>query len=79
MEIAATIIAMGHILGFKVLAEGVETAKQLAFLREKGCDMYQGYIKSRPIPAQEFAELLRDQQQWVHAHTQAPTLLGKDV
>jgi len=35
MEIAATIIAMGHILGFKVLAEGVETPEQLAFLREK--------------------------------------------
>ncbi len=63
MEIAATIIAMGHILGFKVLAEGVETAEQLAFLQEKGCDMYQGYIKSRPIPAKEFTELLRDQQQ----------------
>ncbi len=63
MEIAATIIAMGHILGFKVLAEGVETQEQLAFLQEKGCDMYQGYIKSRPLPAQEFAELLRAQQQ----------------
>jgi len=63
MEIAATIVAMGHILGFKVLAEGVETPEQLAFLQEKGCDMYQGHIKSRPIPAEEFAELLRDQQQ----------------
>ncbi len=62
MEIASTIIAMGHILGFKVLAEGVETPEQLAFLQEKGCDMYQGYIKSRPIPAEEFAELLRNQQ-----------------
>jgi len=62
MEIAATIIAMGHILGFKVLAEGVETMAQLAFLQEKGCDMYQGYIKSRPIPAEEFAGLLREQQ-----------------
>ena len=62
MEIAATIIAMGHILGFKVLAEGVETSEQLMFLQEKGCDMYQGYIKSRPIPAEEFAELLRNQQ-----------------
>jgi diguanylate cyclase (GGDEF)-like protein/PAS domain S-box-containing protein len=62
MEIAATIIAMGHILGFKVLAEGVETLEQLAFLQEKGCDMYQGYIKSRPIPAEEFAGLLREQQ-----------------
>ncbi|MFZ2405259.1 MAG: EAL domain-containing protein, partial [Methylobacter sp.] len=61
MEIAATIIAMGHILGFKVLAEGVETPEQLTFLQEKGCDMYQGYIKSRPIPAEEFAGLLREQ------------------
>ncbi|MEE7627063.1 EAL domain-containing protein [Methylobacter sp. Wu8] len=62
MEIAATIVAMGHILGFKVLAEGVETAAQLAFLQEKGCDMYQGYIKSKPLVASEFAELLRHQQ-----------------
>ncbi|HEY8095352.1 MAG TPA: PAS domain S-box protein [Methylobacter sp.] len=62
MEIAATIIAMGHILGFKVLAEGVETPEQLAFLQEIGCDMYQGYIKSKPVPAPEFVELLRDQQ-----------------
>ncbi len=61
MEITATIIAMGHILGFKVLAEGVETLEQLAFLREKGCDAYQGFIKSKPLPAEEFAQLLRDQ------------------
>ncbi|MGZ4998278.1 MAG: putative bifunctional diguanylate cyclase/phosphodiesterase, partial [Methylobacter sp.] len=58
MEIASSIIAMGHILGFKVLAEGVETPEQLAFLQEKGCDMYQGYIKSHPLPAEEFAGLL---------------------
>jgi len=61
MEITATIVAMGHILGFKVLAEGVETLEQLAFLREKGCDTYQGYIKSKPLPAEDFARLLRDQ------------------
>jgi diguanylate cyclase (GGDEF)-like protein/PAS domain S-box-containing protein len=61
MEITATIVAMGHILGFKVLAEGVETLEQLAFLREKGCDTYQGYIKSKPLPAEEFVQLLRDQ------------------
>jgi diguanylate cyclase (GGDEF)-like protein len=58
MEIAATIIAMGHTLGFKVLAEGVETAEQLAFLEAKGCDMYQGYLTSPPVPAEEFAALL---------------------
>ena len=62
MEIAATIIAMGHILGFKVLAEGVETAKQLAFLQEKGCNSYQGFINSQPIPVAEFDQLLRRQQ-----------------
>ncbi|MCK9394387.1 MAG: PAS domain S-box protein [Methylobacter sp.] len=62
MEIAATIVAMGHILGFKVLAEGVETIAQLAFLQEKGCDMYQGYIKSKAVPAHEFAGLLHKQQ-----------------
>ncbi|WP_333876193.1 sensor domain-containing protein [Methylobacter sp.] len=61
MEIAATIVAMGHILGFKVLAEGVETTEQLDFLRKAGCDAYQGFIKSRPLPALKFAELLSDQ------------------
>lgn len=61
MEIAATIIAMGHILGFKVLAEGVETIEQLAFLQEKGCDMYQGYLRSTPVPADQFVDLLRQQ------------------
>ncbi len=61
MEIAATIIAMGHILGFKVLAEGVETAEQLAFLQDKGCDSYQGYYKSHPLPADEFAAFLKKQ------------------
>lgn len=61
MEIAATIIAMGHTLGLKVLAEGVETPEQLAFLRERHCDTYQGYIKSRPLPAKEFANLMHSQ------------------
>ncbi len=58
MEITATIIAMGKILGFKVLAEGVETPEQLDFLRKKGCDIYQGYIKSKPLPADDFLKLL---------------------
>ncbi|MEQ1620045.1 MAG: EAL domain-containing protein [Methylococcales bacterium] len=61
MEIAATIIAMGHTLGFKVLAEGVETVEQLDFLTTQGCDLYQGYLKSKPLTANDFAELLRNQ------------------
>ncbi|MGZ5011598.1 MAG: EAL domain-containing protein, partial [Methylobacter sp.] len=59
MEIAATIVAMGHILGFKVLAEGVETLEQLAFLQTQNCDLYQGYLKSQPLPADEFVALLQ--------------------
>jgi diguanylate cyclase (GGDEF)-like protein/PAS domain S-box-containing protein len=58
MEIANTVIAIGHTLGFKVLAEGVESEEQLAFLRAQGCDMYQGFLKSQPIPAAEFEKLL---------------------
>ena len=59
MEIASAIIAIGHTLGFKVLAEGVETTEQLFFLQEKGCDMYQGYITSPPVPAEDFERLVR--------------------
>ncbi len=59
MEIAATIIAMAHTLRLHVLAEGVETADQLVFLKARGCDFYQGYFKSRPLPVEEFEALLR--------------------
>jgi diguanylate cyclase (GGDEF)-like protein len=62
MAITATIIAMAHHLGFKVLAEGVETPDQLEFLREHGCDSYQGYLYSRAIPADAFAKMLADTQ-----------------
>ncbi len=58
MEITTAIIAMGHNLGFKVLAEGVETLEQLKFLQKHGCDLYQGYLRSPPIPAEEFITLL---------------------
>ncbi len=61
MEITATIVAMGHILGFKVLAEGVETQEQLDFLRLKGCDAYQGYLTSKPVPSEDFVKLLKAQ------------------
>ena len=60
--ISEAIIAMGRSLGLKVLAEGVEEEGQLAFLRERGCDAYQGYLCSRPVPAGQFAALVRSQQ-----------------
>jgi EAL domain-containing protein (putative c-di-GMP-specific phosphodiesterase class I) len=53
---------MAHSLGIKVIAEGVETAEQLAFLRQHRCDGMQGYYFSRPLPPQQFAELLRRKQ-----------------
>ena len=59
MAISNAIIAMGHSMGLRVLAEGVETAAQLEFLRAHGCDSYQGYLRSRPVPAAEFEALLR--------------------
>ena len=59
MAISAAIVAMGHSMGLRVLAEGVETVEQLEFLRAQGCDRYQGYLRSRPVPAAEFEALLR--------------------
>jgi len=56
-EIVTAIIQMGHTLGFRVVAEGVETVEQLAYLKEKGCDIYQGYLASRPLPVSEFEAL----------------------
>jgi diguanylate cyclase (GGDEF)-like protein/PAS domain S-box-containing protein len=57
--IAPAIIAMAHTLKMNTVAEGVETEAQLAFLRAHGCDAIQGYLFSRPLPAEEFTELLR--------------------
>jgi diguanylate cyclase (GGDEF)-like protein len=58
MEIAATIVAMGHTLGLMVVAEGVETEEQLAFLRTCRCDHYQGFLLSEPIPADAMSAVL---------------------
>jgi diguanylate cyclase (GGDEF)-like protein len=58
--IVEAIIALGRALSLEVVAEGVETAEQLAFLREHRCDEMQGYYFSRPVPAAEMARLLQD-------------------
>jgi EAL domain-containing protein (putative c-di-GMP-specific phosphodiesterase class I) len=57
--IAIAIINMAHALRLKVIAEGVETQEQLDFLRVYGCDEIQGYFLSRPVPAAELSEKLR--------------------
>jgi diguanylate cyclase (GGDEF)-like protein/PAS domain S-box-containing protein len=58
--IAKAIIAMAHSLKLAVVAEGVETAEQLAFLQEHGCDVVQGFLFSRPVSAQDFGALLAE-------------------
>ncbi len=61
MIIAKTIISMGHSLGLKIVAEGVETEIQRDFLTAEGCDFLQGYLLSRPLPAEQFERLLSNQ------------------
>jgi len=52
--IVNAVIALAHNLGFRVIAEGVEELDQLEYLRKHGCDVVQGYIYTRPLPANEF-------------------------
>jgi len=61
--ITDAVIRLGHSLGLTIVAEGVETMEQAQILRQKGCDVLQGYYFSKPIPAAEF-EL------WVTAHNE---------
>jgi diguanylate cyclase (GGDEF)-like protein/PAS domain S-box-containing protein len=58
--IASTIIGMGRKLGHRVIAEGVETLDQLAFLRDAGCDEVQGYLYGKPLPSEDFERCLRE-------------------
>jgi EAL domain-containing protein (putative c-di-GMP-specific phosphodiesterase class I) len=57
--IVHSVIALAHSMKLKVVAEGVEDARQLQFLREHGCDQMQGYYVSRPVPAAGIEALLR--------------------
>ncbi|MET3133075.1 diguanylate cyclase (GGDEF)-like protein/PAS domain S-box-containing protein [Oxalobacteraceae bacterium GrIS 1.11] len=59
--IVRSVIALGHSLNFKVIAEGVETEAQLAYLRRYHCDEMQGYYFSRPLPVEQFGRLLAEE------------------
>ncbi len=59
--IAKTIINLAHNLGMKVIAEGVETVEQLEFLRCHGCDEVQGYLFSKPLPAEDITRLCEEE------------------
>jgi diguanylate cyclase (GGDEF)-like protein/PAS domain S-box-containing protein len=58
-SIVAAVISMAQNLKLRVVAEGVETLEQLTFLRAHACDEAQGYYFSRPVPAMDFARLLK--------------------
>ena len=55
-QIASTVIVLAKVLGLKVLAEGVETEAQLAFLKEHDCDEYQGFYLSPPVSAEQVVQ-----------------------
>jgi EAL domain-containing protein (putative c-di-GMP-specific phosphodiesterase class I) len=57
--IVSAVVALGHALGVRVVAEGVETAVQAALVCQLGCDEQQGYYHSKPLPAQDLEPLLR--------------------
>ncbi len=58
LVLCEAIIIMAHKLGIKVIAEGIETKEQLDLLVSAGCDYGQGYLFSKPVPAEEFEKLL---------------------
>jgi len=58
MALCEAIIVMAHKLGMQVIAEGIETKEQRDLLTAAGCDYGQGYLYSRPVPAEEFEKLL---------------------
>jgi EAL domain-containing protein (putative c-di-GMP-specific phosphodiesterase class I) len=59
IAITRTIVALARNLGMKTVVEGVETAEQLAFAQAEGCDEYQGYLFSKPLPAAQVETLLK--------------------
>jgi len=67
LGLVASIVAMGRILGMRVVAEGVEYRHQVERLKHIGCDFVQGYYYAKPLPAADFADFL---QSW-DAHSEA--------
>lgn len=64
LAIAKTIIALGKNLNLRIIAEGVENQEQYQVLRNEGCDEGQGYLFSKPLPANEIESLLKTRCQW---------------
>jgi len=60
-EIVSAVMSLSHNLGLTVVSEGVETQEQLDILADLGCDVFQGYLFSKPLPANEFFEYVKKQ------------------
>lgn len=58
-NVTLAILTLGRQLDFEIVAEGVETLQQVTYLRDKGCDLFQGFFFYRPMPASEFLSLCR--------------------
>lgn len=58
-DLIASVIGFAHKSGMLIVAEGIETQEQLAFLKSVNCDMIQGYIYAKPFPSSEFEEWLK--------------------
>ena len=69
--IVKSIIDLAHGLKLRVIAEGIEDNAQVAFLLSLGCDFLQGFLFSRPLPADQFAELLRQEPTYMMEGTHA--------
>ena len=67
-EIARAIINLGHSLGLEVISEGVENEAQLNLLREQGCDVIQGFLLGRPMPAEQVLEYIKSSNRIVTNH-----------
>jgi EAL domain-containing protein (putative c-di-GMP-specific phosphodiesterase class I) len=79
MRLVSTIIFMAKSMEFKVLAEGVERQEQLDVLKELGCDLYQGYFTSEPVPADEFVTLLKQGHYNVHSFSFSTKMIQKQL
>ena len=68
-EIVAAVVGMGRALKLSVVAEGIETPEQAEALRELGCDIGQGYLYAKPLPADEMDELAQSRRYMTHSPT----------
>jgi len=59
VAICSAIIVLGHELGLDIIAEGVETEPQRDYLKHLNCDMLQGFLYSKPLPAEQVVDFIR--------------------